>query len=1148
MNLIPFISQSGKKCGARPYRILALATMVVVFAFCAFPVADPPLLYAKENAKDHTQDDPQTGGYYYTVEIGDSWAIIAEKTGVSAGELQLANPQAIRANYWLRTGERLFIPTDEPQAAEPPADTGQTDGEATYHIVQPGEYWALIAEQYGVTTSALLNANPGSVRAGAVLYTGERLLIPGTGNADAATEESGSEAATEPAATEDAAEEAPTEPAAAEAAPEATATAEEAAPTDTPEPEPTATPTEEPTATPTEEPTAEPTATPEPAVESSPSAATVHVVGAGEYWSLIAGKYGVSTSALIAANPQAVRAGYVLYAGEELTIPGTGTGAPSEPTATATSAPSVQEEATATPESAEEAPSAEATPTAAEETNGDSNASADAAAVDAECPGDFADYPNQITNVLNSAGAAGADTLSTFLKGCNALSAFESNDWTGDDRADLVVVYANPNPQNNFKENDLLIYNATADGFELGYHARAAGEVNLLSLIDMNEDGQADIAWIDTTCGASTCFATVNIRSWDGAAWEDWTDGAITMAYPEVSLEDVNSEGSGLEIVLNGGLYGSVGAGPQRARVEVWGSVDGAPYTLLSKTYNASECLYHTVLDANTALQKGAEGLADALALYQQAATDQALKACWVRPDELAELRSFSLFRQALAAANMADAEGAAQAVADLSDQYPGSVYDQLTQAWYAEYQASGDLQKACAVATQFAEDNPEAWEMFADYGYTNPTFSAIEVCPDLSAPAASAEGATEQEDATAEDAADEAAESSDAASSTETSADAVAAAAAANMPTCPESLETYPDDLPAVLTTAAGDADAVAAWLVSCDALTNDRGAVALLDLNGDDINDMVLFPTIISDVGFGPDGAQGLVLIYHGQADGSYELAAQPDIFGKPRPIEISDVNADGNMDIAWTVEGCSTFCVTEVQLLSWDGEEYVVNIAPGATIAEGQAAFESLPDGDPGQGKALVLTGGISGTPDGGLNVAHEEVWESIDGGAYQRIRWTYDREADGSNCMGLRLVEADVALQAAATIGYDEAVEKYTATIDPSLEACSIFGATPEEEIIALQGLASFRLIQAQALSGDMDAATNTLAALTQGQPDGQYTVAAQQWLDAYNDSGDANAACAGIQSIFDEHPELWQITDQFGYNHPALAAEQICFIP
>ncbi|MCB0087533.1 MAG: VCBS repeat-containing protein, partial [Caldilineaceae bacterium] len=413
------------------------------------------------------------------------------------------------------------------------------------------------------------------------------------------------------------------------------------------------------------------------------------------------------------------------------------------------------------------------------------------------------------------------------------------------------------------------------------------------------------------------------------------------MAYPEVSLEDVNAEGSGLEIVLNGGLYGSVGAGPQRARVEVWGSLDGAPYSLLSKTYNASECLYHVVLDANTALQKGPDGLADALALYDQAATDSELKSCWVRPDELTELRSFSLFRKALVEASMDNADGAAQTVADLSAQYPGSVYDQLTQAWYAEYQASGDLQSACAVATKFAEDNPEAWEMLADYGYTNPTFSAIEVCPDLSAPAAPAEGAATGEDDAATDAAETPATESDATATPETDAAATPtaeadsaeaeetatpesaeatpsdtaddAAASTGAAACPESLDGYPDVLPDVLANAAGDADVVAAWLVECDALDNDRGAVAILDLNGDDINDMVVFPTIISDVGFGPDGAQGLVLVYHGQEDGSYTLAAQPDIFGKPTPIEISDLNADGNMDIAWSVIGCSTFCVT-------------------------------------------------------------------------------------------------------------------------------------------------------------------------------------------------------------------------------------------
>jgi hypothetical protein len=95
---------------------------------------------------------------------------------------------------------------------------------------------------------------------------------------------------------------------------------------------------------------------------------------------------------------------------------------------------------------------------------------------------------------------------------------------------------------------------------------------------------------------------------------------------------------------------------------------------------------------------------------------------------------------------------------------------------------------------------------------------------------------------------------------------------------------------------------------------------------------------------------------------------------------------------------------------------------------------------------------------------------------------------------------------------------------------------------------LQGLATFRLIQAHALDGDFVAAGTVLTSLSQGQPDSDYTTAAQQWLDAYEANGDAAAACAAIQSIFNENEDLWQITDHYGYNHPALAAEQICYVP
>ena len=187
-------------------------------------------------------------------------------------------------------------------------------------------------------------------------------------------------------------------------------------------------------------------------------------------------------------------------------------------------------------------------------------------------------------------------------------------------------------------------------------------------------------------------------------------------------------------------------------------------------------------------------------------------------------------------------------------------------------------------------------------------------------------------------------------------------------------------------------------------------------------------------------------------------------------------------------------------------------------------------------------------MSGTADGGLAVPHTESWQSVNGAAFQRIRWSYDRTVEGNDCMGLRLVEADVALQAAPVLGYEPAITLYKAAIDPTLKACSIYGMSGEEEIKLLQGLASFRLIQAQALAGDAAAAQTTLAALSKGQPESDYTKAASEWLAAYQGSQDAGSACEAVASIFADNALLWQITDHYGYNHPALAAEQICYVP
>jgi hypothetical protein len=369
-------------------------------------------------------------------------------------------------------------------------------------------------------------------------------------------------------------------------------------------------------------------------------------------------------------------------------------------------------------------------------------------------------------------------------------------------------------------------------------------------------------------------------------------------------------------------------------------------------------------------------------------------------------------------------------------------------------------------------------------------------------------------------------------------------------LPACPTSLDGYATVLPDVIEVSGDDVLIIETWLRLCDGMADDRGGMLLDDFNGDGLQDALFLPTIVSDLGFGPKGTQGAVLIYHGLAEGGYELVYSPEIFGQPTIITSGDVNGDGRADVAWTVEGCSTFCIKEIQLLTWDPDQgkYVSIVDPGATIAQGTARFEDLPEGALGQGKQLVLEGGVSGTTEGGLEVPHTEIWQSIDGRNFRRLSWVYDRTVSRNDCLGLRLIEADVALQAADVLGYQAVADLYRAALDPALGACSIFGIPADQELLVLQGLAYFRLIQAEALGGTLDAAKQTLEALTEAQPDGAYTKAASEWLVEFERSGSAKASCAAIQPIFDRDTVTWQITDHFGYNHPALGAEQLCFVP
>jgi LysM repeat protein/uncharacterized protein YvpB len=122
--------------------------------------------------------DSTTPSGYYTVHAGDTLFSIATRFGISVDEISSAN--SLPSNGLIYVGWSLKIPATRPQsnsgsAASQPASS-RPGNAAVIHIVQPGEYAALIALHYDTTAQAIAYANnlPGEW----LVFPGQRLSIP----------------------------------------------------------------------------------------------------------------------------------------------------------------------------------------------------------------------------------------------------------------------------------------------------------------------------------------------------------------------------------------------------------------------------------------------------------------------------------------------------------------------------------------------------------------------------------------------------------------------------------------------------------------------------------------------------------------------------------------------------------------------------------------------------------------------------------------------------------------------------------------------------------------------------------------------------------------------------------------------------------
>lgn len=868
-----------------------------------------------------------------------------------------------------------------------------------------------------------------------------------------------------------------------------------------------------------------------------------HAVAAGESWHSVANAYGLAVSLLQATNEKA--AATVLAPGQRLFVPLKAS--PASEGAATLPAPSLPG-GVMIPAAYQ---SRRTDPTDIPRTDALAQPAAElvprAGAAAPPCPMRLEDIASFL-----------ADALSywTFLPEGMARSARDcgltidtliaDRDINGDGFNDLLLTYGQEPAGNGGRRTDLALFHWREDRMALALRAQAAGEVTLMAVGDVNEDQREDIVYADKSCGRADCYTVVHVESWDAEAgrWRNWAAAPMAMVNAEVKLRASEPLGNGLAVHLQGGAYNGPEAGPQRARTEIWTSRDGAAFRLADQTFSPTNYLYHVVMEAHRkTAQSSVQDLHAAQMLYRQALADSALET-WHDASEREYLRAFSLLRLAIIASYQDQPAVAAEIVDVLRQAYPASVFTPLGQVWHQAYAGSADSVVACAAARAYVAERPATWRPFGAFGYANPPLAATDICPVLDAfPGAEVAAAAEPENVP------------DAALSLFPSADKLRSmdpatfAASDDLPPCPGALDGYPKMIERLLNGLAGDLILVETWMRICDVMTDEYGALREGDLNGDGHADVVAIVARPEEQGQGPGKKASRMMVYYRSFGPAFNLIFQPPTSGLGRLLALEDLNADGKQNLAWVDEVCNFLCLSTVEVLAWDGDHVNNFIRKGAVIANGSVRLAPVPTTNPGQGKQIVLEGGTSSLIDGERQIDREELWESVNGAPFRRLWIQYDPANAASRCLGLALVEADVALDAAVAYGYGPALQAYRDILDdPTLTACSITGTPAAVELRLLRGLAFFRLIQGHALDGDMRSAMLVVEELNREMPDNPYTAIARAWREAYAAAAHPVLACQAALPLIQAEPSTWQVTDVFGVDHPSETENTLCFVP
>lgn len=271
----------------------------------------------------------------------------------------------------------------------------------------------------------------------------------------------------------------------------------------------------------------------------------------------------------------------------------------------------------------------------------------------------------------------------------------------------------------------LLVITGQPGSYRVERLAQELPGVWLHGTADLTGDRWPDIIWSSTQVGAHTAHTSVFVTAWRPGGYAT-LPGDVTMA----NMQSLAVEGR--EIVMHGGLIGSVGAGAvQRERTDRYRVQDGA-LRLTDRRYAPSEWGYHRLLDGITAETVGR--LEDALRDYQTALDPAGSAAGAAALDPAGSVPPEEARRFGEAVSAMARFRLGALLIQLGRDPAPvlqaaGGAFSGLPRALLG----TPDRTAGCAAAARWAEANPTFLEVLnSPYGYATPQWQPADLCGGL--------------------------------------------------------------------------------------------------------------------------------------------------------------------------------------------------------------------------------------------------------------------------------------------------------------------------------------------------------------------------------------------------------------------------------